>query len=677
MNSGAARDDEVQLARAVRMGDRGDVDGARTVLGQLESALPDECRVEGCLLDLRDQRPTQPTLAVLDEVLARSDGRPLLRGRALHVKGRILARVADTAGAASCLLDALASYADAGASERAAAVYDTLGMVFAFEGQLEPAVAYYAISLAEKLVGEDRCGAAITLGQIGRLQLRAGRAREARRCFELDRRLAEEHDDIRGQAQMWNDIARTYLMEERPTEALDAVAHSLEMADGHHLDEIAIFAHKDRALALVQHARISEVSGAGLDGALEAVQEGRRLLRSRHDAFAAALLDHAEGMVLEVRGDPRAAALLQAAAASLSTLRAPDFEIPALLDLAAARVRVGEGPRAHAALVRALTLARSDGLARYLAPIREAMARLDLPEGATIEQGRLDLEPAGQPVETGYAELRSIGDGAFGAVYRALDLRRNREVAIKRLRLESLYDAEEHRTRDASIRIELQATARIRHPGIARVLAIGTDSHGGTYVVQELVPGSSLAAEMRAEPIASASRVAAFGRDVAHALDALHDVDVVHRDLKPANVILSIPSGRPVLVDMGVAYVPTNPESFGRRAFVGSLPYMAPEQAAGKPIDGRADVFALGVVLYEWLTGFHPIRVRPGDHKAVARQLAHDRAEPLDSIRPDAPTGLAKYIHRMLEKSPRRRPSAREVAQTLDAIVRDLEAETA
>ena len=252
------------------------------------------------------------------------------------------------------------------------------------------------------------------------------------------------------------------------------------------------YAYKDLALALLAKDREDAGDPDCRERAQAAVAEGLRLLAGRDDPFAEGLLAHADGLVRAACGREGAEERLEAACRALDRLETPDFEIPALLDLARLLVQRDRKGAAHESLARALHLAQRDGHARYLAPIQEALAGLDLPDAASIEEGQLDLDPERKPVGGSYTPLKRLGGGKFGDVYLALDGNRNREVALKMLRLDDLYDANERRGYYASIRVELEAASRVRHPGVARVHAIGTDSAGGTYVVQEYVAGHAL-----------------------------------------------------------------------------------------------------------------------------------------------------------------------------------------
>src|SRR5262249_3602568 len=174
-----------------------------------------------------------------------------------------------------------------------------------------------------------------------------------------------------------------------------------------------------------------------------------------------------------------------------------------------------------------------------------------------------------------------------------------------------------------SARVELEVASRVRHPGVARVYALGTEPDGNTYIVQEFVAGPSLRSHMADQQRPAPRGVLVCLAEIAYALEALHSAGVCHRDLKPDNVILR-DGGKPVLIDFGVAHFMAAGQDV---MFGGTLEYSAPEQLAGKAIDGRADLYALGVIAFEWLCGLRPLVARGHTPAEVAREIGK-RAPP-------------------------------------------------
>ena len=266
-----------------------------------------------------------------------------------------------------------------------------------------------------------------------------------------------------------------------------------------------------------------------------------------------------------------------------------------------------------------------------------------------------------------YEILGLLGAGGMGEVYRARDPRLNREVALKVLAPAFAGDAE----RMARFEREAQLLASLNHPNIASLYGL-EESGGVRALVMELVEGPTLAGPL---PIEEAIPIA---RQIVEALEYAHDRGIIHRDLKPANVKLT-PEGNVKLLDFGLAKaLDDSPDGAGlspnsptlslaaTRAGVilGTAAYMSPEQAKGKPVDRRADIWAFGVVLCEMLTGK---RLYGGDN-APETLAAVIHGEP--SI-PEAPPRLQRLLRRCLEKDPRRLQSIGEARLILEGPVED------
>lgn len=258
-----------------------------------------------------------------------------------------------------------------------------------------------------------------------------------------------------------------------------------------------------------------------------------------------------------------------------------------------------------------------------------------------------------------YRILGELGRGAMGVVYRAVDPMIEREVALKTLHAELPADiAGEVRVRFLR---EARSAGRLSHPNIVTIFDVGEDG-GAAYIAMELLEGPSLhqmLKERQRIPFHTAADVIA---QVADALHHAHQHSIVHRDVKPANVVVS-PSGRAKLTDFGVAYVPASDVTQHGSA-LGSPRYMAPEQVLGQPIDARADIFSLGVVLYELLARRNPFEW-PGDTTvfALMQRIAGEPHPPLRQIDARIPAGFDRIMDRALAKRPQDRyPSAAELA---------------
>jgi tetratricopeptide (TPR) repeat protein len=251
-----------------------------------------------------------------------------------------------------------------------------------------------------------------------------------------------------------------------------------------------------------------------------------------------------------------------------------------------------------------------------------------------------------------------LGAGGMGEVYRGRDLRLDREVAIKLIRGGGL-DAE---LRDRLLR-EARAAAALNHPHIVTVHDTG-EAGGEPFIVMELVAGGSLRHRHPGD-VASIVRV---GTQLCEALAHAHDQGIVHRDLKPENVLLagSASTVNVKLVDLGIALARGSAQLTREGAVVGTAWYLAPEQALGQTVDGRADLYALGVLLYELLAGRRPFE---GDNPlAVISQHIHAPVVPPRTWRADLPPELEAVILRLLAKLPEDRyASAREAGAALAA----------
>jgi serine/threonine protein kinase len=285
------------------------------------------------------------------------------------------------------------------------------------------------------------------------------------------------------------------------------------------------------------------------------------------------------------------------------------------------------------------------------------------------------------PLTTGttlghYRIVGHLGAGGMGEVYRAEDTRLAREVALKVLPHPVATDPD----RIERFKREARLVAALNHPQIVTLYSV-EEADGIHFLTMELVTGGTLDARITSTgmPI---PQVLDIAHSVADALSVAHGKSIVHRDLKPANVMIAH-DGRVKVLDFGLAKMQdeerpaSDAETIARTAVgivMGTVPYMAPEQIEGKAVDQRADVFSLGVMMYEMTTGRRPFT---GDSQAaILSSILRDPAPDVSAQRPDVPRALADLVARCLEKEPTRRiQTAREIRDGIDAIRRGVDSD--
>src|ERR1700726_4521032 len=266
-----------------------------------------------------------------------------------------------------------------------------------------------------------------------------------------------------------------------------------------------------------------------------------------------------------------------------------------------------------------------------------------------------------------------LGVGGMGEVYRARDARLDRTVAIKILPVQLSSDP----VRKQRSEREAKTISSLNHPHICVLHDVGHQD-GMDYLVMECVEGETLAKRLEKGPI-PLDQVVKFGGQIADALDKAHRSGVVHRDLKPGNIMLT-PTGAKLLdfglakplapvtsVDTWTAAVRQSSPITEQGAIVGTFQYMSPEQIEGKELDGRSDIFSLGAVLYEMLTGQRAFEGK--SQLSVASAVLEKEPAPISSIKPLTPLSLEHTVRRCLAKNPDERwQTARDLALELQWI---------
>ncbi len=264
-----------------------------------------------------------------------------------------------------------------------------------------------------------------------------------------------------------------------------------------------------------------------------------------------------------------------------------------------------------------------------------------------------------------YEILEELGHGAMGTVYRAKDPAMDRVVALKTIIALVLSSDQGSDFRERFYR-EARAAGALAHPGIVPVFDVG-EHEGLPFLVMEFISGKTLADAVRKGERMTLDRVCEMGQKIAEALGYAHQHGVVHRDIKPANILLTSKEAhgieRPKITDFGVAKLAAGHTTLTGQ-ILGTPAFMPPEQFTGAPIDGRADIFSLGVVLYWMATGEQPF---PGESMtAVSYKVVHTEPVPPRKLNPSIPLKLEGIILKCLAKNPDER------YQTGEDLARDL-----
>jgi CheY-like chemotaxis protein len=308
---------------------------------------------------------------------------------------------------------------------------------------------------------------------------------------------------------------------------------------------------------------------------------------------------------------------------------------------------------------------------------------IDLPVMLARIRAQLRMRPAAAPGVASADEMRTpaevepgmtlagryllearIGSGTFGTVFRAMHAELGRPVAIK------VLQASANASPDALARFRREGitACRVRHPSAVQVMDFGVTPGGVAYLVMELLSGYSLDQELVDGRTVTLARTVRLMVPVCEALAAAHRVGIVHRDVKPANIFLHLAGGEevPKVLDFGIARIvgeaAADPRVTLEGFIVGTPVYMAPERFRNQPIDGRSDVYSVGITLYQMLTGRLPFAADQSDPLAVA--MRHLEAEP-PPMGDDVPDAVQEVVMNALRKRPEHRPDALHLGQDL------------
>lgn len=277
-------------------------------------------------------------------------------------------------------------------------------------------------------------------------------------------------------------------------------------------------------------------------------------------------------------------------------------------------------------------------------------------------------EAPGLPKKIGrYEILGELGKGAMGVVYKGRDPIIGRLVAIKTIRFDRLYEAQEIEGLKERFFIEAQAAGKLIHPHIVTIFDVGED-RGLSFMAMEFVEGEPLSKFTNKERLLPLEKTIKLISESAEALDFAHRQGIVHRDIKPANIMLT-PNGQAKVMDFGIAKLPTSTLT-QTGSILGTPAYMSPEQISGRDLDGRSDLFSLGCVFYELLTGTRPFK---GENlSALSYQITQGTPLLPSELNQQIPSILDVFIFKALAKSPQQRfQNGQEMANSLREILRN------
>ena len=270
-----------------------------------------------------------------------------------------------------------------------------------------------------------------------------------------------------------------------------------------------------------------------------------------------------------------------------------------------------------------------------------------------------------KPMLGRYQVEKELGKGAMGVVYQGRDPKIGRVVAIKTLALSAEFEGSE--LQDARERFfrEAETAGRLQHPNIVTIFDAG-EEHDLAFIAMEFLHGRDLTDHTRPDHLLPVATVLDMGVQVALALDYAHSQQVVHRDIKPANIMYAPETGVVKVTDFGIARI-TDSSRTKTGMVLGTPSFMSPEQLAGQHIDGRSDLYSLGVMLFQLLTGTLPLR---GDSMAALMyQIANQAAPNVRTLRPELPEKLAGVLEKLLAKQPQDRyQTGRELANDLRLV---------
>jgi tetratricopeptide (TPR) repeat protein len=549
-----------------------------------------EAVVAAALADLAENEPPQEVLERLRALDGRIQG--ALRARWLRAKAIAANRLGFPGEALGDLMEALQVLAGEDAPRERAEIFHAIAVVHSWRGDAREAALALLATVGESASADDRTGVALALIEAGRLQMEIGRPGESQALIARGLKLGAELP-VRELQRANVNLVQALVAAKQIGEADRALAAATEL--------LADASARLMLLAGIARARIA-LAGGDIAGARAALAKAAAHVPAQEeDPFERVEVAHAEAEISLAEAEPaQAVAALEAVISRYATDDLPGREVEARLLHAKAFDALGRIEEADRTLIAALRRALANGLSGHVDAVRSRLAERSGSDDASIPAEMASVGPIPDAGRR-FVRRRPLGAGGFGSVVRAYDLELGIEVALKRTSLTGVYDPATRRRLLDAARTEIAAAAKIGHPGVAKIYGLLVEGDHHALLIEEFVEGPTLRAAM-AKPIEPVRALDILAR-IAFALAAIHPAGVVHCDLKPENIILR-GDGSPVLVDFGIARIVGEP----RRVKGGTPTYMAPEQARGRKVDRRADLYALGTLAHELLVGQRPER---------------------------------------------------------------------
>ncbi len=553
-----------------------------------ETGSDPEALIAACLASLAANEPPEEVAGRLRTLEGQVQG--VTRARWLRAKAIATNRLGFPSEALGDLMEALQLLEGDAEHRERAEVFHALAVVHSWRSDAREAALALLAAVGESAAAGDRTGVALALIEAGRLQMEIGRPGDCQDLIARGLKVATEIPTHEMQRASVN-LVQALVAAKRIEAAQNALAAAAPLLAG--------ASARLTLLIEIERARIALACG-DIAAARAALARAAVHIPSYPDPFERIEVAHAEAeLALAERAPAKAAEALEGVILRYSEDNLPGREVAARLLHASALDALGHVEEADRTLMAGLRRALANGLSGHADAVRSRIAERGGTDGTGDTGDTVSVGPL-PDANRRFVRRRPLGAGGFGSVVRAYDLELGIEVALKRTSLKGIYDPAMRQRLVEAARTEIAAASRIGHPGVAKIHGLLIEGDHHALLIEEFVEGPTLRDAM-AKSIDPAHALDLLSR-IAFALAAIHPAGVVHCDIKPENIILR-GAGAPVLVDFGIAHIVGKPTPKG-----GTRAYMAPEQSRGRRIDGRADLYALGVLAHELLAGELPER---------------------------------------------------------------------